>query len=234
MKRIAILQSNYLPWKGYFDLIRSVDEFILFDRAQYTKNDWRNRNQIKSPAGKMWITVPVRHERSDQAIDEIELADPGALRKHWTSFRQGYARAAHIEYAEQRLRPLFEEARGLRRLSDLNAFLLRETCGLLGIGTPITRVDAYDVQGDRNGRLVSLCRQARATEYLTGPSARAYLDEAAFAAAGIRVLWADYGGYPEYDQPHPPFDHHVSVIDLIACTGADARQYLKELAPCSR
>jgi hypothetical protein len=229
-RRIAILQSNYLPWKGYFDLIRAVDEFILFDRVQYTKNDWRNRNQIKAAAGKRWLTVPVRHESSDQPINQVRIADPGVFRKHWDSFRQNYSRAAHFALAEAIVRPLLEEAARFEMLSQANAFLVQRLSDALGIDTRITRVEEYVLEGDRNGRLVSLCQQAGATEYLSGPAARGYIDERAFEDAGVRVLWADYSGYPEYAQPFPPFDHYVSVIDLIACTGAEASRYMKDVA----
>lgn len=230
MKRIAILQSNYLPWKGYFDLIRAVDEFVLYDSVQYTKNDWRNRNQIKTAAGKRWLTVPVRHESSEQAIDAVAVADRGVFRKHWTGFRQAYARAACISHAERTLLPLFEQAASLAMLSQVNEHFIRGICALLGISTTITRSTDYALAGDRNERLVSLCRQSGATGYVSGPAARAYLDEAMFADAGIRVSWADYSGYPEYPQPHPPFDHGVSIIDLIACMGEDATGFLSEVA----
>lgn len=231
MKRIAILQSNYVPWKGYFDLIRSVDEFILYDSAQYTKNDWRNRNQIKSPAGKLWLTLPVRRTRSDQPIDQVLLSDSRVLRKHLETFRQNYARARSIEYADAMLRPLFEQALHLDKLSELNELFLRGICTLLGIKTSITRSTDYDLScaGGRTERLLQLCIQTGAKEYLTGPAASHYLDQSMFDAAGIHLLWADYSGYPEYDQPHPPFDHHVSIIDLIACTGEQASDYMSEV-----
>ena len=67
-KKIAILQSNYIPWKGYFDLINMVDEFIIYDDVQYTKNDWRNRNKIKTSQGIQWLSIPVRQENLVQKI----------------------------------------------------------------------------------------------------------------------------------------------------------------------
>src|SRR5664280_3071364 len=98
-KRIAILQSNYIPWKGYFDLINSVDEFILYDTAQFTKNDWRNRNTIKTPQGILWLTIPVRHNFG-QTIQETRVSDPSWGRRHWATLLQNYARAPHFgEYA---------------------------------------------------------------------------------------------------------------------------------------
>lgn len=226
MKRVAILQSNYIPWKGYFDIIASVDEFIVYDCVQYTKNDWRNRNQIKTPQGKAWLTVPVRQRSLDQTIEQTEIADPGCFRKHWSTFRQNYAKAPHIGYCSDALEPVFDELRAESMLGRANVRLIRAVCDLIGIRTPIHDAGDYDLSGDRNERLVSLCRQVGASAYLSGAAAKAYLDERQFAQAQISVEWMSYDGYPEYVQPHPPFDHHVSVLDLLASTGPDAPGYL--------
>src|SRR3546814_20829484 len=92
--------------------------------------------------------------------------------------------------------------------------------------TPIRDAGEYRRAGNRNERLASLCRQAGASSYLSGVAAKSYLDESMFSQAGVTVEWMSYEGYREYGQPHPPFDHYVSVLDLIACTGPDARGFL--------
>ncbi|GAB2492638.1 WbqC family protein [Pseudoxanthomonas sangjuensis] len=226
MKRVAVLQSNYLPWKGYFDIIAAVDEFIVYDCVQYTKNDWRNRNQIKTAQGKAWLTVPVRQHSLEQTIEQTEVADASCFRKHWTSFRQSYARAPHLDYCRERLEPIFLELGGCRLLSQVNLRTIKAICDMLGIGTIIRDAREYDLVGDRNERLVNLCRQAGASTYLSGAAARAYLDETLFSSEGIAVEWMRYDGYPEYAQPHPPFDHHVSVLDLLAVTGPKAPRFM--------
>src|SRR5690606_2558577 len=232
MKKIAILQSNYIPWKGYFDIIAAVDEFILYDCVQYTKNDWRNRNQIKTAQGKAWLTVPVRHVGMEQVIDEVEIADPGCFRKHWRTFRQSYAKAAHVSYCRDGLEALFESLGDERLLAGANARILRAVCAMLGIGTVIRDAREYELSGDRNERLVQLCRQAGAAVYLSGAAAKSYLDEELSREAGVEVRWMCYDGYREYPQPHPPFDHHVSVLDLLACTGPEAPAFLLNGAGC--
>lgn len=226
MRRVAILQSNYIPWKGYFDIIANVDEFIIYDCVQFTKNDWRNRNQIKTAQGKTWLTVPVRQHSLQQNIDEIEIADPSCFRKHWNTIRQSYARALHIRHCTRSFEHLFLDPAPPRLLSESNLRIIRAICAELGITTTIRTAREFDLQGDRNQRLVNLCQQAGATTYLSGPAARSYLNETEFENAGITVEWMEYSGYSEYKQPHPPFDHHVSVLDLIACTGPDAAEYL--------
>lgn len=226
MKRIAIVQSNYIPWKGYFDLIASVDEFIVYDCVQYTKNDWRNRNQIKTAHGKTWLTVPVQHQSLGQAIDEVEVANPNCFRKHWMTFRQSYAKAPHIRFCVDQLEPLFMEDSPPHLLSTVNVRLIRAVNALLGIRTPLRDAREFDLTGDRNDRLLSLCRQAGATHYLSGPAANSYIDEQQFAEAGVALEWVSYEGYPEYEQPHPPFDHRVSILDLLACAGPAAPQFM--------
>jgi hypothetical protein len=223
-KRVAILQSSYIPWKGYFDIIGSVDEFILYDNAQYTKNDWRNRNCIKTQTGTAWLTVPVLLKgRFGQTILEAEICDPRWAARHWKSLQTYYARAPFFPALAPVIHSLYERSADERSLSKVNELFLRALCGLLGISTRITRSTDYEICGDRTGRLVGLCEQAGAAAYLTGPSARTYLEEERFAGCGIAVRWMSYEGYPEYRQLYsPPFVHQVSVLDLLFNVGAEA------------
>jgi hypothetical protein len=228
MKRVGIVQSNYVPWKGYFDLIGRCDEFILLDDAQYTRRDWRNRNRIKTKDGVKWLTIPVVVKgRYHQRIDEVEIADTGWPRTHLRTILQAYAGAPHFGESKEWLEAIYARAQQISRLSHVNRLLLTEICARLGIETTIRWSTDYESQGVKSERLASLCRQAGATEYLSGPSARDYLDEELFARAGITIAYMDYSGYPEYPQPHPPFEHGVSVLDLILSTGPDAPRYLK-------
>ena len=232
MKRAAILQSSYVPWKGYFDLLRRVDEFILYDDVSYSKNDWRNRNRIKTRTGPLWLTIPVLAAgRFGQRIRDVEIGDPRWADKHWKSIRTHYARARGFGEVAPLLEELYERAAAEIRLSRVNEIFLRALCDRLEIGTRITLSSEYDLAGDRVGRLVSLCEQVGATEYLSGPAARAYLDEARFAERGIAVGFMDYSGYAEHEQLwSPPFIHEVSILDLLLNEGfAGARSYLSEL-----
>jgi len=104
--------------------------------------------------------------------------------------------------------------------------LQTRVCALLGIDTTISRSRDYEAPGRSTERLVRLCQAAGADEYLSGPTARAYLDERAFESAGIALRWMDYSGYPDYPQLHPPFEHKVSVLDLLFNVGAQASAYM--------
>lgn len=223
--RVAIIQSCYVPWKGFFDLIGRCDKYVIFDRAQFAKRHWHNRNRIKTVNGSQWMTIPVITKgRFEQPIDEVEIATSWAD-KHWRAIELAYCHAQFFDAFAPRVRGWYERAAELRRLTDVNALFLTELASLLGMRTTIVRDTEYTVTGRKTERLVAIARAAGATEYWSGPSARAYLDEALFADAGIAVKWMQYEGYPPYEQCHGAFDHAVSVLDVIFNTGSEASRY---------
>jgi hypothetical protein len=227
-KKVAILQSNYIPWKGYFDLIRSVDEFIFYDEMQYTKNDWRNRNKIKSPNGLHWLTIPVRQHNLQQRIDETETFRPDWAKTHLETIKQFYRKAPFFQPYKAWLEDLYQSGTSTN-LSQINFHFISRICETLGIQTKLSWSHDYGLIEGKSERLVDLVKKAHGTTYLSGPAAKSYLDESLFEAEGISVRWMDYSGYPEYPQLYPPFEHGVSVIDLILNTGTDARNFLKPM-----
>jgi hypothetical protein len=225
-KRVAIVQSNYVPWRGYFDLIDSVDEFVLLEDAQYTKRDWRNRNRIKTVTGVRWLTLPVQvRGRFTQAICETRMADEHWAEAHWERLRHAYAKAACFDEEGPAIEALFATAPG-PLLSDINRHFLEGICVRLGILTPLRNSVDLTPAGAKSERLLDICVKLHATTYVSGPAARAYLDERLFARAGVDVSWFEYGPYPEYEQVHPPFDGHVSILDLLLCAGSSAEQLI--------
>jgi hypothetical protein len=230
-KCVAIVQSSYIPWKGYFDLIRAADEFILLDDVQFTKRDWRSRNRIKTKDGLCWLTIPVHTKgRYQQRIMDTTISDPAWSERHWRTIQGAYARAPFFDAYAPRIKSVYEQLPS-DRLSDVNRSLIGAICQTMAITTPIRWSSEYHPSEGRNERLIDLCLKAGATDYLSGPSARGYVDEAAFADAGVVVHYVDYSRYPEYPQPYPPFEHAVSALDLLFCTGPAARDYLKDLSP---
>jgi hypothetical protein len=229
-KRVAILQSSYIPWKGYFDIINSVDEFILYDDVQFTRRDWRNRNRIKTPQGVRWLTIPVQTKGQYlQRIDETLVSDPGWARSHWSAFLQSYSAAPFFAG----YRPFFEElflTCTETRLSSINRRFLEAVCEVLGIATRLSWSTEYSAHGSKTERLVSLCAAAGATSYLSGPSARDYIEDEQFQRAGIELSYMDYSGYPEYTQLYPPFEHGVTILDLIFNAGDKAPDYMKSFS----
>jgi hypothetical protein len=225
-KRLAIVQSSYIPWKGYFDLINSVDEFVLFDDVQYTRRDWRNRNRIKTPTGLAWLSIPVSSKGNFEApIKQIQVEDASWAGRHWRTIRSNYARAAHFRAYADVLEPLYLQSDELH-LSAINRRFLSAICDVLGIRTKISWSWEYEILPGKTERLVSICRQAKADIYISGPSAAAYIDAQQFENAGIELVYFDYGGYPSYQQLFPPFEHSVSVLDLILNEGPEAPRYM--------
>lgn len=226
-KRIAIVQSNYIPWKGYFDLIASVDEFILYDDMQYTRRDWRNRNLIKTPQGVQWLTVPVKVKgKFHQTIRSTEIDGDAWAASHWDGLSRNYRRAAHFDEVAALFEPLFLQ-RSYTHLSVLNRTLIEAVCTYLGIATKITYSWDYKLVEGQTERLADLCAQAGGTEYLSGPAAKGYLNARIFAERSIALTWFDYQDYPEYPQLWSSFTHGVTVMDLLFNCGKDASRYMK-------
>ena len=212
-KKIAIVQSNYIPWKGYFDLINLVDEFVLYDDSQYTRRDWRNRNRIKAHGKLSWLTIPVEVKgKYYQKIKDTRISDKTWNKKHWATILHSYRKAKFFnEY-----RDFFEElylSTDEDYLSLLNYRFITSINELLGITTKITWSSDYNQVNGKTEKLVNICKETGANEYWSGPAAKEYIDPASFEEEKIKLCWMNYDNYPEYEQPDPPFEHNVSIID---------------------
>lgn len=222
MKRVAILQSNYIPWKGYFDIIHDVDTFIFYDDVQYTTRDWRNRNRIKTAQGMQWLTIPVGSHVHRRVCDVTLPQDGAWAEAHWQRIQAAYRTAPCFELYREYVRDLYE-GRSWASLSQLNQALVTGICrDLLGVSTRFESSADYQPAGAKGVRILDLLKQAGADAYVSGPAARSYITDEAFAKAGIQVVWKDYTGYPEYAQVHGAFRHDVTILDLLFHTGPDA------------
>ena len=228
MKKIAILQSNYIPWKGYFDIIGLVDEFILYDDMQYTRRDWRNRNKIKTPDGLKWLTIPVDSKgKFFQKINETRVQGNEWCREHFRALSLNYAKAPYFHKYADRIEELYRQCEQETYLSRINYIFLTALCEMLDIHTKITWSSDYELVDGKTERLAGLCLSAGGTEYLSGPAAKDYIVDSVFEEAGITLKYMDYSGYPEYPQLFGDFEHGVTVLDLLFNTGDEARRYMK-------
>lgn len=226
LMKVAIVQSNYIPWKGYFDLIAKADVFILFDDMQYTRRDWRNRNLIKTPNGTKWLTVPVKVKgKYFQKIKDTEIDGVDWINAHWKSLYLNYRKSPHFIEIANWLEPLYQKH--FTSLSELNRCFIEEICAYLGITTDIKNSWDYSMIEGKSERLANLCAQAGATEYISGPSAMAYLDEKEFLNKGVKVTWFDNFNYPEYPQLWGAFDHKVSILDLLFNCGKESSTFMR-------
>lgn len=224
MTSIVILQSSYIPWKGYFDLIHDADVFIFYDDVKFTKNDWRNRNRIKTTQGSQWLSVPVGNKIS-RKICEVELCSSNWQAKHFASLRQNYCKCPFFEQYSFLLDELLLNKRW-KFLSQVNQYAIQLIADLLGIKTEFIDSRSLASRGVKVDRLLSLIKQTGADTYISGPSAKAYIDEERFKREGIQLVWKDYSGYPEYPQRFPPFDHAVTILDLLFNVGPKAAYYI--------
>jgi len=223
--QVAIIQSSYIPWKGYFDIIRDVDTFVFLDQVQFTVRDWRTRNRIKTKEGGAWLSVPAGSNRN-RCICEVQLADHQWQATHWNKMQHAYRNAPFFAHYREFFSELYENHRWTN-LSVMNQTIIRKiSTDLLGIRTPFQDSRKFDCQGRRDDLLLDILKKLGATRYLSGPAARDYIDPAKFATAGIELEFKDYSHYPEYPQQHPPFDHAVSVVDLLFNLGPASVDYI--------
>jgi hypothetical protein len=224
--RCAILQPSYIPWRGYFDIIRRVDLFVFYDDVQYDHRSWRNRNRVKSPQGPLWLTIPVQarqHQVHHLPIHGIRVDGTAWAQRHFETLRHLYARAPHFGA----LRPWLEHvyASPPEGLADFTIQLTIDIATRLGMTTRFLRSSELDVEGAKTERLLRVLERVEATHYLSGPTARDYVEEDRFRDAGIALEWMSYE-YREYPQLYPPYDPHVSILDLLFMTGEEAPAYL--------
>jgi hypothetical protein len=230
--RVGVIQSSFIPWRGYFDFIASVDVFVFHDDIQYTKGDWRNRNKIKTPKGTEWLTVPVSYKNVSQLICDTPIDYSVAWgRKHLGLWRANYQAAPYFADAMELLADL--DSSKETTISQLNIKLIRRIAKHLGINTPMMLSSELALTGGKTDRLIDLLKKLDATTYLSGPSADGYLDKEAFRQHGIGLEYKSYD-YESYPQLWGAFEGAVTVLDLIANCGPGARQLVRSKSPDAR
>jgi len=221
MTIVAISQSNYLPWKGYFQLISSADIFVFYDTVDFTKRDWRSRNKIIGPKGFQWMTIPVGSNRG-KSIDEVQLPEGEWRNNHLETIRRNYAKAPFINDVLHIIAPAYEDC-SIKTLSAFNQSLIQRICEYLGIETIFRNSSEFHLKDDRVDRLISICEQLDATIYLSAPAAKNYIANE-FEHTDIVLQWMEYGPYEPYEQNVDSFSDYVSIIDTIAALGPETRK----------
>jgi hypothetical protein len=226
---VVILQPSYIPWRGYFDQVRRADLFIFYDDVQYDKHGWRNRNQIKTAQGKQWLTIPVHSKGVTEGIPirdvHIDWSRPWA-KSHLKSLTISYNKAPHFKTYLPMLESFYE-----RRDVSLADFTIETTIQLTRqLGNTSTRFmrssELPGIDGVKTDRLIQILKQVGATHYISGPSAREYIEQSKFDAAGITLEYMEYN-YAEYPQLYPPYDPYVTILDLLFMMGTQAADYIE-------
>jgi len=225
MLKVAVLQSNYLPWIGYFDLINQVDLCVFYDDVQFTKNDWRNRNRIPTKNGMNWLTIPVGQSIS-RLIHEVQILDHSWQEQHYRKLIENYKVKSTDSYSHEILDLIFR-VNQWTNLSTLNQMTIQYIAkNHLGISTKFDNTLNYMLEGKGEHRLLCLLKQIGATHYLSGPAGKNYLNFDHFQEAGISLEYMNYPEYREYDQLSKPFTPNVSIIDLLLNLKTRASSYL--------
>lgn len=225
LKKVAVLQSNYIPWKGYFRIIRDTDLFIFYDDVKFTKNDWRNRNQIFINNKKTWLSIPVgnNHQR---LINEVQLPKTDWKEQHLRKIYEGYRHTTNFSRVFDFIETVYF-SKNFQTLSDLNKTFIKEICKQwLSIDTIFAESTDYKLSKQKSERVLELCLQCQAEAYISGPAAKTYLDTNSFINEGIKIIWAEYLNFKKYEQISKRFENQISIIDTLFHTGKDAKKYL--------
>jgi len=226
-KTVFIIQSCYIPWKGFFDALNRADECILFDDMQYSKDHWHNRNQIQTIDGLKWLTIPVFGKKNiGQKIRDVQIDGNKWREKHWNSIKHSYGRSQYFNEYSPVIKSIYQD-KVSASLSEMNHAFILAINGILGITTKIKWSHDLEIIEGKNERIIHLMQQLDATNILAGPSAKSFVKEDQFNNAGLNVEWLDYSNYPTYNQLFNPFVHEVSILDLIFNEGPNAKKYLK-------
>lgn len=222
---LGAIQSNYIPWKGYFDFIKESDVFVFYDDVDYTRKDWRNRNKVKTPQGTHWLTIPVRPPVG-QKICEVTITDHQWQKNHWQNLVHYYSKAPFFHLYKHFFEEFYCKTQWTN-LSELNHYLIKTISKeFLGLKTEFVDSRTLGLAGDQLDRVIDMVRKMECKTYLIGPAARSYILPSRFDAIGVGLSWKDYTGYPDYPQFFPPFDHAVSILDLLFHTGPAAPDYI--------
>jgi len=223
---VGAIQPGYMPWLGFFDIMNRADVFVVEDCLQYTKQDWRNRNRIRSANGAAYLTVPVKKGPAERKINEVEIDSNQPWRqKHLNMLRQNYARAPYWKHYQQILEEVY--ATHWQMLIDLDMWWIEFIAHELGIQTPLVKLSQLDLSfsTDKTGSLIALTKKLNGDSFLEGASGQSFLDAVRFSEEGLTIIFQDYQCKP-YHQQYEPFMSHLSAIDLILNEGPNARDFL--------
>ncbi len=224
----VILQPSFIPWRGYFHLIQKADVFVFYDDVQFDKHGWRNRNRIKGSNGSFWLTVPVQTRgMTSQGIQikdvRIDCQQPWK-RKHLASIEQAYSKAPYFELYRDAIHEIY--SMDTSSISEFTINAITKISDLLAIeNVQFVKSSEMDAAGDKTGRLIEIVKETGADHYISGPSARDYINPDQFKQAGITLEYMEYD-YPEYEQLHPPFDPQLSILDLLFMQGKESHRYI--------
>ncbi|MEW6077768.1 MAG: WbqC family protein [Thermodesulfobacteriota bacterium] len=216
----AVHQPQYFPWLGYYDKMAKADVFCYLDNVQYKKNEWQNRNRIKSVGGWQWLTVPVTY-RFPQRINQVKIDRKTPWgKKHIQALTTCYRRAPFFDEYMSLFEPILRS--DPERLSELNIALAEALRRALGIETKtVIASELAPLREEPTDRLIDICRELGADTYLAGRGGANYMDLSRFNDSGIRVVFQAFD-HPVYPQLYGDFVANLSAVDLLFNRGPDS------------
>jgi len=225
--KVGIIQSNYIPWRGYFDIIDEVDLFLFHDDLQYTKNDWRNRNKIKTKKGAKWLTVPVKYKKVNQLIKNTEIDySQNWQKKHINLIKENYSKATFFKQISEEFFGIINVK--YKSISELNVTIIKWILKKFKINTKISFVEDFNIKGTKTDKLINVLKKVNAKCYLSGPAGKNYIENEKFKKNNISLEYKSYEYY-EYPQLYNDFLNNLSILDLIFNCGFTEKKYLKSL-----
>ena len=218
---LAAHQPNYLPFAGFFHKVMLCDVFVIADHVQYERQEWQNRNKIRTESGWMWLTVPVlNNHNGGQKINEarVDNSVDWAV-KHWRSIFFNYVKTPFFDYYKDAFRKIYEQK--WEKLADLNESILRLILKELNLKAKIVKSSNFHLEGHKTDLLIEMCKKLNADTYLSGIGAKTYVEEDAFKRENITLLFQDFH-HPVYCQRFSPFIPNMSLIDLLFNVGTDS------------
>lgn len=205
-------QPAYLPWLGYFDKINKSEMFVYLDTVQFEKNSYINRNQIKTPQGLLWLTIPVKtkgHTTSSLRSTEIDDSQPWRS-KHLKSIEMNYRKAIRFDECYSKIEELIKYPE--KNLADYCFHQLKFWLNELNITTSIVRSSNIHIDGTKSELIHNLCKHFAADKYLSGSLGRSYLIEKDFDESNIKIEYQNFYA-EEYPQLWNDFVPNLSVLD---------------------
>lgn len=224
---VGIHQPNFVPWLGYFFKLARVDLFVFFDNVQYSRKSFTSRNRIKTQSGPQWLTVPVRTKgRFFQAILDVEINwDNDWRRKHLNTLRINYGRAPFFDEVFAILESQYLSIGGTTRLCEFNISLIQALCAYLGLKPAFVRARDLKATGNGNELVLNICKELRASTYVTSSKAVNCEDALKFREIGIQLEYSTFKSRP-YGQLWGDFVENLSVVDALMNCGRGTRELI--------
>lgn len=214
---IAIHQPNYLPYLGFFDKMKQADIFIIYDDAQFNKEDYHHRNRIRIYHGWKWLTIPVIKKKNIPIKDVIIRNE---LKKKNIFWSDAHLKDIHDNYKEtlyynlyiNKINKIYQ--RSYENLIDLNITLIQFLMDAFDIRTKLVLSSELGFTSKSSERLVEMVDSLGGDIYLSGSGGHEYLDISLFNERSIKVIFQDYK-HPVYKQYYEPFIPNLSAIDAL-------------------